>query len=172
MLNMGPGVSKTWVCAMACCHFICHPQKIRTVPGYPSPPLHSAPFRACEKLIHSSEADTRCAAVSVPKWIAEYERTHPFPVRNRKCIGNRGVNNHRTGWLRHTARVCYLAWEISNRFITLQRESGQAKFLATRAAGCEPENKGWLCQKTMYPSCRLKTGLSFVWQKFQVTSVT
>lgn len=103
-----------------------------------------------------------CSCFSPLNELFEFERTPPFPVRNRKCGGNRGVNKHGTGWLRHTARVCYLAWEISNRFITLQRESSQAKFPATRAAGCEPENQGWWCWKTTYPSRRLKTSLLFV----------
>lgn len=38
----------------------------------------------------------------------------------------------------------------------------QTEFPATRAAGCEPENRGSLCYKTMYPSHGLKTGLLFV----------
>lgn len=34
-LNLGPGVSKTWIRAMACCHIISQPREIRTVPGHP-----------------------------------------------------------------------------------------------------------------------------------------
>lgn len=161
---MRPGVSKTCVCAMACCHFVCHPQEIRAVPGHrllrslSEPPNHhhwqfaSLRLTQAANEYNSFPPKQSCLVTFInrqllqsPYELFEAEGTPPFPVGNRKCIGNRGVNKHGTDWLGHRARVYYLACEISNRFITLQRESGQAEFPATRAAGCEPENQGWLC---------------------------
>lgn len=91
--------------------------------------------------------------------------TPPFPVGNRKYKGNWGVNKQGTDWLGHRDQVYYLPWEISNRFITLQRESGQAEFPATRAAGCEPENQGRLCVRTTCLLWGLETGLLLVGHK-------
>ena len=127
---MRPGVSKTCVCAVACCHFVCHPQEIRAVPGYPllrspsEPPNHYYSALPIERVkpwftpLRPVQAVQPCNSLRQPcsiyLWAASsvlhelLKGTPPFPVGNRKWIGNRGVNRHGTGWLGHSNK--YTIW--------------------------------------------------------------